>query len=363
MPENTIKPKRKANRWQVDIRLPGDRNKRYRRSFPLTPEGKKQAELFIETIISGNSSDISLTELVDRYHLWGQNIKGKSPNTTRTDRIRLKIFLQWAATRKIKYVDRIDLKAIDNFQAYFFKNSPFDQSRVKKRYNPLNTKANWQRYREVISGFLNWCMELDLTADNPAKHKRFLGKTQTRIPPHFTPEEMEILQNYFGEEKYQYDAKVNYMLAIVDIISRTGMRPRELERLEWKHVDLKQRIIRIDEQTKNKEPRILPINAKLFSTLEGLPQDTKLVLDNGHGRFIYSWSWVLRRIHRACHDLKIPRRRTYDLRHTFASNLVKNKVDISLIKEFLGHQRIESTLIYLHFRIDDKRQAIEMLEY
>ena len=38
----------------------------------------------------------------------------------------------------------------------------------------------------------------------------------------------------------------------------------------------------------------------------------------------------------------------HTMRHCFATHLLMQGVDIQLIKEFLGHRSIETTLIYLH---------------
>ncbi|MEE8483247.1 MAG: tyrosine-type recombinase/integrase, partial [Nitrospinota bacterium] len=54
--------------------------------------------------------------------------------------------------------------------------------------------------------------------------------------------------------------------------------------------------------------------------------------------------------------------RFHDLRHTFASHLVMAGVDITTIKELLGHKTISMTLRYAHLAPGHKRDAVEKLE-
>ena len=52
----------------------------------------------------------------------------------------------------------------------------------------------------------------------------------------------------------------------------------------------------------------------------------------------------------------------HDLRHTFASHLVMNGVDLMTIKELLGHKDIKMTMRYAHLSPDHKRLAVQKLE-
>ena len=48
------------------------------------------------------------------------------------------------------------------------------------------------------------------------------------------------------------------------------------------------------------------------------------------------------------------------LRHSFATHLVRRKVDLVTIRDLLGHRQITSTQIYLHTTAEDLRRAAEM---
>lgn len=70
---------------------------------------------------------------------------------------------------------------------------------------------------------------------------------------------------------------------------------------------------------------------------------------------------IKRAFNSACEQAVIKDFHFHDLRHNFASRLVRNGSDLNTVKELMGHASITTTQRYLHSRAKEKRQAVETL--
>ncbi len=147
----------------------------------------------------------------------------------------------------------------------------------------------------------------------------------------------------------------------------TGMRRGEILSLTWDKVNLEKKVIRLEAgDTKDREPRTIPISKELFPILAAIPR----ALHDNHV-FLYKGKPV-RDIRTglivACKTAGIPYGRFtkngfvfHDLRHTFNTYMRKAGVAESVIMEITGHSTREMFDRYNTIDHDDRRQAVDRM--
>jgi integrase len=115
------------------------------------------------------------------------------------------------------------------------------------------------------------------------------------------------------------------------------------------------------DMTKNGERREVPINATLRGALKRIVRrvDSPYVFVDREGR---RFKDVKRSFHSALRKVGIKDFRFHDLRHTFASQLFMAGVDITTVKELLGHKSLAMTLRYSHLAPAHKVNALAILD-
>ena len=140
------------------------------------------------------------------------------------------------------------------------------------------------------------------------------------------------------------------MSAKLTLSKETGLRPIELCNLEVKDIDMEQRTI-YPTTAKHGAPRRLKISNSLKQILENHidthklnPQDKLFKGDSDN----YGKHYRLHR-NQLAEKLCKPELKTirlYDFRHYYASTLYAKTRDTLLVKQQLGHKKIETTMIY-----------------
>lgn len=132
----------------------------------------------------------------------------------------------------------------------------------------------------------------------------------------------------------------------------TGLRRGEIAALDWSDIDDQSNAIRLLE-TKSGKARTVPLNEKARAACGA----RKI------GR-VFGWtaSTMTQKFTQARDAAKLPDIHFHDLRHTFATRLGLNGVDVFTIAEILGHSDIKMTRRYTHTNAETKAKAVQMLE-
>jgi integrase len=136
----------------------------------------------------------------------------------------------------------------------------------------------------------------------------------------------------------------------------TGMRRGEILNLMWRDIDPVRKIILIH-KSKNGEKRAIPMSKTLYSILsnEKVRDISGRVFPIAVRSLREAYSMTLKKA-------GIENFRIHDLRHTFATRLVQNGVDLYKVKELLGHKTITMTMRYAHHYPESLRGSIEVLD-
>jgi integrase/recombinase XerD len=148
--------------------------------------------------------------------------------------------------------------------------------------------------------------------------------------------------------------------AMLNLLYGTGIRASECAGLRERDADLEQRQIRVI--GKGGHARTLPLNETVVEALQmyrmvrGPASLESPFFRSRRGRGI-SRGVVYERVRTLARQSRVGRISPHTLRHTFATHLVHQGVNLVTIRDLLGHRQITSTQLYLHVTARDLRDA------
>lgn len=203
-------------------------------------------------------------------------------------------------------------------------------SRMKKGLSP----GTANHILKSLRAFLKFCKGRGIIAENALQGLK--GYRKERLPPRFLTKE---------ELRKVIDASKGEILEPMILTAiYTGMRLGELKRLRQEDIDLSRGVILV-RKSKNRRFREIPIHPDLKSYLKGL--------ENGFPKV--NFRRVFRRIKKRA---AVPWAGFHTFRHSFASHLVMQGVDIVTVSRLLGHTDIATTQIYTHLHPDHLKDSI-----
>ena len=259
---------------------------------------------------------------------------------------RLRGFLESDTARRVDRVDDYDLK---DYVATLKEEHDCKPATLSRTISSMRVFFSWLETEGHLDG-------------NPARKLRNPKKGK-RLPVYLTPTEArELLTRRDPEDPM--DARNRTILML---LTMSGIRLSELVGLDISDLDFEQRTIKV--MGKGRKERLVPMNSKLAEALEawlavrpaGQGGCRALFLDR-HGNRVTP-RMVQYAVRKAVKALGLdPRTSPHKLRHTYATNLYAEEVDLRDVQELLGHANISSTSIYTHTNVDKVRSAVEKLK-
>lgn len=150
--------------------------------------------------------------------------------------------------------------------------------------------------------------------------------------------------------------------AILELLYASGIRRAEVSNINLADVNLRQRTIKIF--GKGRKERVVLINKAATQAIEAYiairprTNDEALFVGRGGKRITPKHVWrIFREIYKVS---KVDQYATpHTLRHSFATHLVENGVDLETVRELLGHESLATTGVYLTVAMEHKKRAYD----
>ncbi|MDT0556200.1 site-specific tyrosine recombinase/integron integrase [Patiriisocius hiemis] len=151
---------------------------------------------------------------------------------------------------------------------------------------------------------------------------------------------------------------------VIAMLYGSGLRVGELISLELKDFDFKRLQLHI-RNSKGRKDRYVTIAKSIFPLIKNYYNSyspKKYFIENPKGGK-YSASSVRAFLKQSCKLANITKRVTpHTLRHSYATHMLENGIDIRYIQELLGHSRPETTMIYTHVTKKDLQEIKSPLD-
>lgn len=263
----------------------------------------------------------------------------------------IEYYQDYGLTGKHRYQYRAD--SLGYFDAFLLKDlRKIHVKQYAKVRRLVVSNATINRELSFARAAINCVMsDYEITLNNPFEKVKFV--------------ESDHIPNYLSRLEYERLLSATLLTGhhelhdFIVLLTMTGCRPIELLTLEWSnvHLDKRQFIVR-NHYSKTKKTLYKYLNETAFALLESKEWlGTHVFMNPKTGKpyttFTKSFARCKKRANVNC--------TMYDLRHTYASWLIKKGVGIYTIKDLLGHGDIESTMRYAHLDYAQYIDAVSLI--
>ena len=307
---------------------------------------KKHEEILEETY--ENYKDIeNLMFFVDKYLYYEEVILGKSSNTIRSYRRDILQFMEYIDEyEEIRTFEDVEMLTIRSFIAYL--NS--DERLKKKKNAKVVSKRSINRKISALRTFFKYLQEKKVIQTNKVMYVN-MPKFEKELPNVLSKDDLNKMRSVVNTEKI---TGIRDRL-IIELLYSSGIRASELINLNEYVIDFNEREMRIVGKGDKERITFFSRNAKkwLEKYIEEKKKEYKnyskeILITNSKGKKLTTRS-LRRLISNHATEAGLQKEVTpHVFRHSFATELLNNGVDIRYLQELLGHSSISTTQVYTH---------------
>lgn len=278
---------------------------------------------------------------VDVVALDNENLIQSKSNQTLKEAFLSAKQIEGCSLRSISYYGSTLDNLIKNLQKPFNQVETEDLRVYLSEYQKRNnaSKQTIDNIRRILSSFFTWLEDEDYILKSPVRRIHKI-KTTKQVKETYSDEALERLRD---------NCKCIRDLAIIDILSSTGMRVGELVKLNRVDVDFANRECVV--LGKGSKERIVYFDARTKLHLQNYLNSRKdenealfVSLLEPHNRLeIAGVEIMLRKLGRS---LEINKVHPHKFRRTLATRAIDKGMPIEQVQKLLGHQKIDTTMEY-----------------
>lgn len=306
------------------LKLTGNKKRDYEiKALAEAIREEREKQLFNGVSINTIKKTSNLKEILSLYYERFSNYK-----TYYTNKTILNLFVRFIG-------ENISIKDITKQHADSFIES-------QKKRNLSNNTLNL--YITYMNTFFKWCLEKEYISMNPMNQIKKFKKVSTKRE-YLTFEEIER----FSKIDKNLNTKSAFLFSCY-----TGLRLNDIRELKWSNIRGNEIYKKISKTGKHET---LPINKTAQKILDSKNKDSVFVFELPKENKTIEYQ-----IKAICELAGINKHITYHCsRHTFATILLTNGVDIYTVSKLLGHSSVSMTEVYSNLINQNKVNAINSI--
>lgn len=350
-----IKLQNGETRWELRYYLNGRKSKRIKRIFQTKVAAETEwdrSRLRKRDQVFGTfQGELKFSEMKDRWLEANQHRFSKSHLVN----------IQTFSTRLAEDLGHLPLQRIGSDSLLRIQ---------RKLLNENLSAATVNRHTQMILSVLNFAVHQRALPFNPAAGFKKLKESRDAVS-FWEKNEIEGFLK-FAQEKYPRDSTDRWVFVIYLAALNTAARAGELWGLMPQDLQQDGEIIVIQRQfnkatnvfgpTKGRRVRRVPCNSYLRDELMALISNRRIqslepIFQNSERKPISHDNFVKRIFAKDLKEWSGRRIRFHDLRHTATTQMIASGVDLKTVQEICGHEKIETTMNYVHLLSERIRET------